>query len=245
LRNEQKIFAYCERGTDPSFWAEPLNAVTNLGFILAFAYCVGALANRPKGEHGPWMHFLVWTVLAIGVGSFLFHTLATPRAALADVIPIGVFMLAYFGYALRRFLQFNMVVTLAGVFGFAALINLAQSLRCHRGRIGFLTDVPAFENTACLNGSLGYVPAFLAMAVIGAVLALKSHPAARYVLAAAGIFAVSLTFRTFDRAWCEIFTLEGVRIGTHFLWHILNSLTLFILLLAAIRHGHHYGRLRH
>ena len=25
----QKIFAYCERGQDPGFWAEPLNAVTN------------------------------------------------------------------------------------------------------------------------------------------------------------------------------------------------------------------------
>ena len=32
---QQKIFAYCERGLDPSFWAEPVNALTNLGFILA------------------------------------------------------------------------------------------------------------------------------------------------------------------------------------------------------------------
>lgn len=244
MTNEPKIFAYCERGSDPSFWAEPLNALTNGGFIVAFVISLAVLMRRPRGEHGPWMHFLVWTVLVIGIGSFLFHTLATPSAALADVIPIGVFMLAYFGYALRRFLQFNMVLTLAGVFGFAALINVAQTLRCYRGRIGFFSDVPVFESSACLNGSLGYVPAFAAMLVIGLILALKRHPAAAWVLIAAAAFALSLTFRTFDRAWCDIFTLNGMRVGTHFLWHLLNSLTLFLLLIAAIRHGHHNIRVK-
>ena len=31
----EKIFIYCERGQDPSFWAEPLNAVSNAAFIIA------------------------------------------------------------------------------------------------------------------------------------------------------------------------------------------------------------------
>ena len=27
-----KIFAYCERGLNPGFWAEPLNAISNAAF---------------------------------------------------------------------------------------------------------------------------------------------------------------------------------------------------------------------
>jgi hypothetical protein len=48
---------------------------------------------------------------------------------------------------------------------------------------------------------------------------------------------VSVTFRTVDRLWCHDVVLAGKAIGTHFLWHILNSIALYALLLAAIRHG--------
>ncbi|MBC8048525.1 MAG: ceramidase domain-containing protein [Chitinophagales bacterium] len=233
----EKIFSYCERGSNPAFWAEPLNALTNFGFILAFAVALYAVLHRPKGEHGPWMYFLIFTVFAIGVGSFLFHTLATPQAALADVIPISIFMLTYFAYAMRRFLNLHWALTILATAGFFAILQAAGELRCSGGEIDFLRQVPAFKGTRCLNGSLGYVPAFGAMGLIGGLLALKGHPAARWVLAAALAFAISLTFRTFDREWCRIFSIEGRAIGTHFIWHMLNSVTLFLLLMGAIRHG--------
>ncbi len=235
----EKIFSYCERGSNPAFWAEPLNALTNLGFILAFAFSLQAARARPAGEHGPWMYFLILTVFAIGVGSFLFHTLATPQAALADVIPISIFMLTYFAYALRRFIGLNVVFTVLGTVGFFMVLQMAGELRCYGGSIDFTRQVPAFQSTRCLNGSLGYVPAFFAMVLIGAALAFKRHPAALWVLGAAAAFAISLTFRTFDREWCRIFSIEGRAIGTHFIWHILNSVTLFLLLMGAIRHGAH------
>ncbi len=235
----EKIFSYCERGSNPAFWAEPLNALTNLGFILAFAISLYAVRQRPKGEHGLWMYFLIVTVFSIGVGSFLFHTLATPQAALADVIPISVFMLTYFAYAMRRFLSLNIIFTVLATAGFFVILQTAGELRCYGGKIDFLREAPAFQGARCLNGSLGYIPAFVAMALIGGWLALKSHPAARWVLAAAAAFAISLTFRTFDREWCRIFSIEGRAIGTHFIWHLLNSLTLFLLLMGAIRHGAH------
>lgn len=31
----EKLFLYCERAQDPSFWAEPLNAVSNAAFLIA------------------------------------------------------------------------------------------------------------------------------------------------------------------------------------------------------------------
>ncbi|PWT93645.1 MAG: hypothetical protein C5B56_00365, partial [Proteobacteria bacterium] len=46
---------------------------------------------------------------------------------------------------------------------------------------------------------------------------------------AAGLFCVSLVFRTIDRTICGAFPL-----GTHFVWHMLNAVVLFVLLRAAI-----------
>jgi hypothetical protein len=40
-----------------------------------------------------------------------------------------------------------------------------------------------------------------------------------------------------DRIWCQDVVFLGEPVGTHFLWHLLNSATLYLLLLAAVRHG--------
>ena len=45
----------------------------------------------------------------------------------------------------------------------------------------------------------------------------------RLMLLAAGLFAVSLTFRSLDMALCEQLT-----IGTHVVWHLLNGLLLYL-----------------
>ena len=46
----EKIFIYCERGQDPSFWAEPLNAVTNAAFILAAIAATRDYATAPREQ---------------------------------------------------------------------------------------------------------------------------------------------------------------------------------------------------
>jgi hypothetical protein len=66
------------------------------------------------------------------------------------------------------------------------------------------------------------------MCSIGAFLAAQRHKAATYVLSAGAVFLVSLTLRTLDQPYCGI-----IPIGTHWLWHLLNAATLFILLLGA------------
>jgi hypothetical protein len=46
-----------------------------------------------------------------------------------------------------------------------------------------------------------------------------------------------MTFRTIDYEVCR-WAVRGARgVGTHFLWHILNAVVLYVLLLAAIRQG--------
>jgi hypothetical protein len=44
------------------------------------------------------------------------------------------------------------------------------------------------------------------------------------LLLAAGVLLLSLTFRTLDLAICERFA-----VGTHFLWHLLNGLVLYLV----------------
>ena len=232
-----KIFAYCERGLDPSFWAEPVNALTNLGFILMAAIAWRELAAQPAGEAKAFRYFLIGNVVAIGAGSFLFHTYAAVWTSLADVVPIAVFMLAYLAFALRRFAGLHPVLIPPALAGFAYCVERAMHLQCWKGEIGFSLAVPAFQNTSCLNGSVAYMPALTLMLLIGGMLAARRHPATPYVLAAAMVFMVSVTFRTVDRLWCHDVMLASKAIGTHFLWHILNSIALFMLLLAAVRHG--------
>ena len=85
----QPIDLYCER-TDAAFWSEPVNAVSNVAFLIAAAL---PLARWRRGDRGDWPALaLIAVVTAVAIGSFVFHTVATRGAVLADVIPIAVFI---------------------------------------------------------------------------------------------------------------------------------------------------------
>lgn len=227
-----QVFRYCERGSDPSFWAEPLNAVSNAAFILAAIAAGISYTRRPCNEPAPGVIALIVLVFIIGIGSFLFHTFATRWAAMADVIPIGIFMLSYLGYALRTYLKLNWLWVAVGLVIFVAALQIAGAIDC---RPGFFS--PASARGACLNGTGGYVPAFLAMMGIGAVLALKSHKAGGYLLCAGLVLFASMLFRIVDLELCSETRIAGGVIGTHFMWHLLNAATLYLLLMAAVHHG--------
>src|SRR5262245_14950224 len=99
---------YCER-LDLSFWAEPLNAWTNLAFLLA-ALLAFYLWRRQKAADWP-VAALIVVVLLIGIGSFLFHTMPAPWSRQADVIPIRLFAFGYFALAVCRFVGFGLLGT--------------------------------------------------------------------------------------------------------------------------------------
>lgn len=202
---------YCER-IDPGFWAEPVNALTNFAFLLAAALAFSKWRRLAAADWG--VLALIAVTAAIGPGSFAFHTLATREAELLDVVPILVFILGYFLLALRRFLALPPAPALAGLVAFAA----------------FAIFMPRLLPQSFLNGSGGYLPALGALLVVGGLLLRRDPPAARGLLMAAGIFAVSLGLRSIDRAICPAFPL-----GTHFLWHVLNAVVLYVLLASAIR----------
>lgn len=228
-----KVFNYCERGLDPGFWAEPVNAITNAAFVIAGVAALYLACRQPSGTRSVLRLTLASLVVCIGIGSFLFHTHASRWSAIADVAPIGLFMLLYFGTAMRSMLRLSVGWATALTVAFAVCLWGAGRITC--GPDGLLEF--GGGGGRCLNGSVGYLPALVAMVVIGGILALKHHPGARSLLAAGAIFAVSVTFRSVDQAVCADAVIAGYALGTHFLWHTLNALMLFVLVRAEIMYG--------
>ena len=207
---------YCER-LDPGFWAEPLNALSNGAFILAAAYAFRLWRQGARDRPGLW---LIAVAASVGIGSFLFHTFANRWSLLADVLPIAVFIYSYFLLAMRRYLHLGPVAAILATAVFAAF-----NMSFDRIWLGWLPGVS-------LNGSVGYIPAALALVTVGALCrAAGGKASGRALLLAAGLFALSLAFRSLDAASCAILPL-----GTHFLWHGLNGLVLAVLMRAAILH---------
>jgi hypothetical protein len=237
----EKIYIYCERGQDPSFWAEPLNALTNVAFIIAAMVATRDYLAAAPERRTPAAALLVALTYVIGIGSFLFHVYATRWASLADQIPIALFMLAYFGFLLRRFLGLHWIIVLIGLGAFFATIRYAGTIQCNYGE---LLPITARSGARCLNGTASYIPAFLALAASAALLAVLRHPAWHLLALASGVFLASMTFRTLDIELCELTRFGGHLAGSHFMWHVLNALTLYLLLRAAIRHGTTWSALR-
>ncbi|MBM6596441.1 hypothetical protein [Microvirga pudoricolor] len=209
---------YCERA-GVGFWAEPLNAISNAAFILA---ALAAFLLWRGREERDWPGLcLIAVAFSVGIGSFLFHTLANRWSLLADVVPIGLFIYGYFYLAMRRYLGLGRVG--AGLAtGSFVIFNM------NFGRLWFgLLSGPG------LNGSVGYIPAVLALFGVGlACLALDRRGPGLALAGAGSVFAVSLAFRSADAAACA-----AIPIGTHFLWHGLNACVLYVLMRAAILYG--------
>ncbi|MCV0369077.1 ceramidase domain-containing protein [Filomicrobium sp.] len=220
----QSIFSYCERGTDAQFWAEPINAVTNGAFYVAALAALFLWLRGAGGQRRIVDLVLIVLVFVIGTGSFLFHTLANRWSAISDTAPIGLFMLLYFGYVLNRFFRLNWFLSLLGMALFAGIIWQTLTLRCGNG--------------PCWSASVGYLPALVALLGLGLALAWKRHPAWRPIFFGGVVFALSLTLRSVDRSLCASTYLQGYgRVGTHFMWHVLNATLLYLLLRAAVLYG--------
>ncbi len=208
------IDLYCERLHD-GFWAEPVNAITNLAFFLAAA---GAYVLwKREGEGDRTILLLIGLAVLVGIGSTLFHTFGTRWGLLADSIPIAIFVIAFFIYTLRRFLDQGVAATAGWIVVFLAIAAL----------------LPRILPPGFLNNSGFYFPVLGALIVFGALLRMKGGEM-RWVggayLSAAALFMLSLSFRIVDPSVCAQFPL-----GTHFLWHCLNGALIFLMLWTAIK----------
>lgn len=206
---------YCER-TSPAVDAEPVNAITNAAFLIA-SWCAWRLQGKHSGPSTPGLvRALIVLIAIVGLGSFLFHTVATRWAEWGDVVPILLFMLLWLWLALICFFGWPPARTLAALSLFFAATFALE----------------AFVPSDVLQGGALYVPALSVLVGIGFALRRRRHPAAPGTLAATGVFLLSFASRTLDAPLCPIIPL-----GTHFLWHILNALLLYLLARVLILYG--------
>ncbi|WIX86714.1 hypothetical protein [Amycolatopsis sp. DG1A-15b] len=133
------------------------------------------------------------------VASTVFHLLATRWAAVADSVAILGFMLVCAVVFARRYWSPRHAWLAAPAF-------LA------------LTVV-----TALLGGGL-YLGALIGLAAFAAVLAFARDAYWTHFAVAGAVFALSLSLRALDRDVCGY-----VPVGTHFLWHLLNGVVLYLV----------------
>lgn len=197
------IDAYCERH-EPGLWAEPLNALTNIAFLIA-AICVFILARR-ENRLDLRAGMLIALIAIIGAGSTAYHTLATHGAMLADTFPILLFQIAFLFFYGRDVIKLSWPYLVILFCGFVLCIYGFATLPGH-----------------WLNGSLSYAPAFIFLLGLGVWHYLHVKREKFTLLLAALVFAVSLSFRSLDMEFCDI-----MRTGLHFIWHILNGAVLYL-----------------
>jgi hypothetical protein len=200
--------AYCER-VGMGVFAEPLNAVSNVSFLLA-ALAAWVLAQR-TGILSAGVQALVALGAAVGIGSILWHTYPNMLTLILDSVPILIFICWFIWLYTRN------VVGMRPPF---AVASAAAFL------LGTLLALPF---SGILHGAFVYTPGLIVTSVLG-VLHAREQSAARFtLLAAAGVYLAALFFRTIDNEVCPV-----LPIGTHFLWHLLIGLVTYLAMRSLI-----------
>lgn len=206
--------SYCERTTS-GFMAEPFNALSALTFLLGGILLLNLYARRSESRYYPdWdIMLLIGLVFLIGVGSFLWHTVAVSWARMLDAIPVMVFMNIY----LLSFLDRIVHVTRWEMFGWLLLFFAVVLCTILVMPAGFL------------NGSLFYLPAWMTLFVMTLYLVSNEHSASRLFVISLVVFSISVVLRTIDTSVCVYFP-----VGTHFFWHLLCAYFSYQLVKALI-----------
>ena len=201
--------AYCER-VGMGLLAEPLNALSNVSFLLA-ALAAWVLSQR-TGNLSAGVRALIAIGASVGIGSILWHTYPTMFTLVLDSVPILIFICWFIWLYARNVIGMHPLFAVAS----AAAFLLATFL--------------ALPFSGVLHGAFVYTPGLIVTLVLGVLHARDRRRAARFtLLAAAGVYLVALFFRTIDNEVCPV-----LPIGTHFLWHLLIGLVTYLSMLPLI-----------
>jgi len=195
---------YCER-LDPSFWAEPLNAISNLSFIVA-----GFLLWRLRS---PRSKLIATLVILIGLGSFSFHTFANRLTGLIDVLVIAIYLVTFAFLIPKQWSKKSILIQLGSTLLFILIVVLTQLL------------MNLLKPSAPWLPPGMYLGAWLALIVYAVLTQYSNRPAARFLWLAIIVFPFSLLSRQVDTPLCD---LTSVSHGSHWIWHLLNGLTLYL-----------------
>jgi hypothetical protein len=214
-----QLTEYCER-TDSSFWAEPLNAISNISFIIAGFLIIYLykkyLIDSKKAENSinyieKDFNIIILSLLSItvGIGSFLYHTFHTQLTILGDLIPIAIFSFYTLYIGLRKNLEYDIKKSILFLIGFGLIMTYSMF----------------FMDRSFMNGSIIYLPVPFALLYFSIFAKNKKK---EWIISTI-LFSFALLFRTIDSSICGINPH-----GTHFLWHLINGFTFFFMIKATM-----------
>ena len=198
---------YRERDFSPEFWAEPLNALTNASFLIAAFFAWDFASRRRVATRTT--NALLSLAGVIGFGSFFFHTIPNRFTMWLDIVPIALFQVLFLWLVSNKMLALSRVASAAIVVGVVA------------------SSFALFPIHKPLNGSLFYLPSLLAMLTIGYLWAKRTNFEPYLLVGAACCFLLAVTARSIDKEvpW---------HFGSHFLWHVMNGVVVYMVLRAWI-----------
>ena len=193
---------YCERA-GPGLLAEPLNALTNLAFVVVAVLLWRRLARERAATSAT--RGLIALILAVAIASFAWHVFALRWARWLDIAALLALQFAWLWVYLRQSLGLRPAHAALGPLAFALCL------------------LPAASQAAGTNGLPLYLPTLAALLALGLHRWRRSPGAPNRLLVAAALFAIALALRTLDAPLCADFPT-----GTHFAWHLLDALVVWL-----------------
>lgn len=196
--------------------AEPLNLITNIAFIIG-AILVFRMLKFYKQLTLKNLDIIILNALLfiIGLGSAAFHSIPNGLTVKLDVIPIEAFIFIYLAVFYIRVIQVPKIMALLILVAF----------------IGVTIFFGKTFNPGTLNGTIMYVPTYLMIIIMILLMVfVKQNPLYLHLINTTVIWTFSLAFRTMDMQICSY----SHQIGTHFLWHLLNAIVLYRMLVLVV-----------
>jgi len=205
----EAVDGYCER-LDASFWSEPLNAITNIFFLVAAMWVL-----RRESLNG-MARILAFILGMIGVASFLFHSFAQTWAGTVDVLFILCFTIFYLFAATKDFLGAPKSIAILISIGFLPFSIV----------VDWLTSPLTF-----LGSTRIYMPILILIILFSILIYTRLPTVSRGLALGAFILIASMCARFLDEPLCQT-----IPIGTHFLWHVMNAVMLAWMIEVYRRH---------
>ena len=201
---EKGMSTYCEGGVG-LFYTQPVNTISNIALLIAayFAYRL----IRTKHVNNKTVKILPFILAVTGIGSILWHGMPNLLTNFADTLPLSAFVLVSLFFLLDKLLNKR---------GLVWKILLAFTL----------VETPfIFHILPSLNGFLPYLIVLVFGVFLSYGLVKKYKILTPHLVTIIVLFAIAFFFRTIDHTVCPVFSA-----GTHFIWHILNALVLYLLI---------------
>ena len=198
--NWSELPIYCESSS--GFFQEPLNAITNLAFLIA-AFFIYKKIRKNKIKK-PEYYFALFFVISLGLSSFFWHSYGNNLSFGLDFFLAGLFVLTA-GFILVNNVIKNRFLTGSIILSFAFVGWILSSF------------LPSF------NAINYYLAGAILLIILLIWMRIKLGKSINKFLIVILILGFSLVLRSIDLAVCNFFP-----VGTHFLWHLLNALAIYL-----------------